>query len=165
MRIRTIKPGFWQSETIASLDDSARLVFIGLWNYVDDEGRGVDNPALVRAALFPLEDRSLDWINEVLGELALAGLLVRYEVGGKRLLAVRSFREHQKVNRPYPSTLPPPPITDRTVNAHGASSPQPALLIEGSVTEKEMEMDMERDAAREPVVTDLGSARRARGGS
>lgn len=166
MRIRTIKPAFWQSETIALLDDTTRLVFIGLWNYVDDHGKGIDNAALVRAALFPLEDRTLAELERCLVAIAGAGLICRYEAGGKRLLHVCSWREHQKVNRPYPSGLPDPvhcARSERAVNGHGASCPQDALSFEGSV--REMDMDRERDAAREPVVSDLAEARRARGAS
>lgn len=42
MRIRNIKPEFWRSQDITALDKSARLTFIGLWNYVDDNGVGLD---------------------------------------------------------------------------------------------------------------------------
>jgi len=38
MRIRSIKPEFWKSETVAALSPLARLLFIGLWNYADREG-------------------------------------------------------------------------------------------------------------------------------
>ena len=48
MRIRTIKPEFWRSDDIASLSWDARLVFIGLWSYVDDNGVGRDSlPSIV----------------------------------------------------------------------------------------------------------------------
>ena len=42
MRIRSIKPEFWRSRDIANLNWDARLVFIGLWSYVDDNGVGKD---------------------------------------------------------------------------------------------------------------------------
>ena len=42
MRIRSIKPEFWRSRDIAKLDWDTRLVFIGLWSYVDDNGVGKD---------------------------------------------------------------------------------------------------------------------------
>ena len=55
-RIRSIKPEFFTSEVIASLPLSARLTFIGLWTYVDDNGVGLDNERLILAAVWPLED-------------------------------------------------------------------------------------------------------------
>ncbi len=54
MRIRTIKPEFWTSEDVASMDWETRLVFLGLWSYVDDNGVGRDNEKLIVADLFPL---------------------------------------------------------------------------------------------------------------
>ena len=53
MRIRTIKPEFWTSDDVAALDLDTRLLFIGLWSYVDDHGRGRDEEHLIIAALFP----------------------------------------------------------------------------------------------------------------
>jgi hypothetical protein len=42
VRIRTIKPSFWKSLSIASLPMEVRFFFVGLWNYADDAGRGID---------------------------------------------------------------------------------------------------------------------------
>jgi hypothetical protein len=167
VRIRSVKPGFWSSERVAALpSDTHRLVFIGLWNYVDDHGRGLDNALLVRAALFPLEDRAAAAVEVVLTDLAAAGLVCRYEAGGKRLLHVCGFKEHQRVNRPYPSQLPEPPdhgaFSECAVSDHGAGYQQVEGCVERSVTDREKEMDTERDAARERVVRDIEAARAAR---
>ena len=40
MRIRTINPDIWRSEDFTSLSDFGQLMFIGLINYVDDNGVG-----------------------------------------------------------------------------------------------------------------------------
>jgi hypothetical protein len=53
MRIRSIKPEFWRSADTAALDMFTRLLFIGLWNYVDDKGVGDDDVSLIRSDLFP----------------------------------------------------------------------------------------------------------------
>ena len=37
-RIRTIKPEFWTSEQVVDCSPTARLLFIGLWNFCDDGG-------------------------------------------------------------------------------------------------------------------------------
>ena len=52
MRIRSIKPEFWQSEDISALSIEDRLLFIGLWSYVDDNGVGRGDMADVIADLF-----------------------------------------------------------------------------------------------------------------
>lgn len=104
MRIRTIKPEFWTSQDVADLpDDFTRLLFIGLWNYADDEGRGRDDPRLIKAALFPLRDSmAAHAINDSMWTLAEAGLIVRYTVE-RPLYAVVKWPDHQRVNRPTAS--------------------------------------------------------------
>src|SRR5687768_12953988 len=59
MRIRNIKPEFWRSVDVKSLSPEDRLLFIGLWSYVDDNGVGVDDHRQIAADLFPLEDDPL----------------------------------------------------------------------------------------------------------
>lgn len=53
MRIRSTKPEFWRSERIASVNWDARLVLKGLESYVDDNGVGVDDIALIVTDVFP----------------------------------------------------------------------------------------------------------------
>lgn len=113
MRIRTTKPEFWRSDDIDALCIPDRLLFIGLWNYVDDEGRGVDKASAIAADLFAgdLERDPVETSVRVHGglkRLHAAGLIDRYEVGGRRFLAVVTFHKHQRINRPTPSRLPPP---------------------------------------------------------
>jgi hypothetical protein len=131
-RIRTIKPEFFTSLTIAALPVEARLTFIGLWTHVDDEGRCVDETRLIRAALWALDDRSFGDVEKDLQQLADASLIRRYTVDGKRFLIIVGWSEHQKINRPTRSKLPPPPsgacepptsentlTTDSSVRTHG----------------------------------------------
>lgn len=102
-RIRSIKPDFFTSEKIASLPLSARLTFIGLWTHADDNGVAVDNVRLIAAAIWPLEDDPLEALvrtSEDLQRLSEAGLIVRYEVGGRALLFITNWDEHQKVSHP-----------------------------------------------------------------
>ena len=110
MRIRSVLPAFWSSEQVASVGVLPRLLFVGLWNYADDEGRGLDNPRLIRAALFALDDEiTSKKVDAAMAELASARLVVRYEVQGKKLFAIPSFRRHQKPRRFVASKLPAPP--------------------------------------------------------
>lgn len=125
-RIRTIKPEFFTSLTIASLAVEARLTFIGLWTHVDDEGRCVDDTRLVRAALWPLDDRSFADVENDLTELSRASLIRRYEANGKRYLSVSGWGEHQKINRPTPSKLPSPPV-DAVTPASSINTTRPGL--------------------------------------
>src|SRR3954470_12573547 len=69
MRIRSIRPEFWSSEDIAALPWDVRLVFIGLWSYVDDNGVGRDNEKLIVADLFPLEEDPREGVGSPLDAL------------------------------------------------------------------------------------------------
>lgn len=113
-RIRTVKPEFFTSLTVASLPLEARLTFIGLWTHCDDEGRCVDDARLIKAAVWPLDDRLASDVELDLKALSESSLILRYKVGERSFLAVRSWREHQRINRPTPSRIPPPPDSDGT---------------------------------------------------
>lgn len=125
-RIRQIKPEFWTSLSIAALSLEARLLFIGLWNHADDEGRCVDDPRLIKAAVFPLDDSvSPHEVSVRLHELSDAGRIRRYEVAGKGYVEVVNWAEHQYVQRARPSRIPPPPtcenaaVRELSVSPHG----------------------------------------------
>lgn len=110
-RIRSIKPDFFTSETVASLPLSARLTFIGLWTYADDNGVGLDNDMLINAAIWPLEEDSLETLartREDLATLSRIGLVKRYRDSRKRYLFISSWDEHQKVDHPGKKRYPRP---------------------------------------------------------
>lgn len=107
-RIRTIKPEFFTSLTIADLTPEQRLTFIGLWTHVDDDGRCVDDPRLIKAAVWPLDDRTAADVEKDLRVLTESSLIARYTLKQKRYLAVTGWYEHQKINRPTESKLPAP---------------------------------------------------------
>lgn len=111
-RIRSIKPEFFTSETLARVSLSARLTFIGLWTYVDDNGVGIDNARLIGAALYPLDEdplESLRRVQEDLRQLSDVGVIARYEISGRRYLHVTNWDEHQKVSHPGKPRYPLPP--------------------------------------------------------
>lgn len=110
-RIRSIKPEFWKSETIASLPFRDRLTFIGLWSYVDDNGVGFDSYKLISAELFGLEDdprEVRDNTRECLARLADARLITRYTLDGKRYIRITNWDEHQRIDRPNKPRYPLP---------------------------------------------------------
>ncbi|WP_218054266.1 hypothetical protein [Mycobacterium avium] len=53
MRIRSTKPEFWRSERIAAVSWEDRLVLKVLESYVDDNGVGRDDVALIVGEVFP----------------------------------------------------------------------------------------------------------------
>lgn len=105
-RIRTIKPDFWTDEKVVELSAFARLLFIGLWNFADDEGRMECSPKRIKMQILPADPAE---VPRLLDELEEVGLVRRYSVEKTEYLQVVGFRKHQKVDRRSPSKLPPPP--------------------------------------------------------
>lgn len=149
MRIRTIKPEFWTSQDIADLpDDIDRLLFIGLWNYADDEGRGRDNPRLICAALFPLRDEIEAYmVDSMMWGLQDAGLITRYIVQGDTFYCVNTWTDHQRVNRPSPSKFPP--VNDGSVRTHDLLSETSITVDNGELEDSLPEGNREQGSGRE----------------
>lgn len=121
-RIRTIKPEFFTSETIASLPVAARLTFIGLWTQADDHGRLVDNSRIIKGALWPLDDDVTPAdVSLHIHMLVDAGMLERYEVDGKRYLLILGWH-HQRINRKSEPRHPAPP-SQSTADSEPSLSP------------------------------------------
>lgn len=111
MRIRSIKPEFWTSEDVASLPWEHRLLFIGLWSYVDDNGVGRDVERLIASSLFPLEEdprETLATVSRGLQWLDGQGLVTRYEVDGRPLLYITAWDKHQRIDKPNKPRYEPP---------------------------------------------------------
>ena len=105
MRIRSTKPEFWRSKTIAQLDWATRLVLKGLESYVDDNGVGKDDLALIAADVFPRDlsanpRETLARLAEAISDLSRAGLIVRYSRDGEELVYVDKWKDIQRVDRP-----------------------------------------------------------------
>lgn len=138
MRIRSVKPEYWRSADTAELDMFTRLLFIGLWNYVDDNGVGEDDVSLIRSDLFPREpnvDELSGIIHGALTELSSKGQITRYidSVSGRRYIHVSSWH-HQRINRPTDSTKPLPTskyceLIEGSLSLHGAHGDD--SLLEG----------------------------------
>ena len=111
MRIRTIKPEFYRSADIADLSIEDRLLFIGIWSYVDDNGVGRDEEDLIVIDLFPKDyfrdpAATLARVTTGLARLADAGLIVRYVVDGRSYLQVTNWGRHQRIDRPNKPRYP-----------------------------------------------------------
>jgi hypothetical protein len=130
-RIRTVKPEFWSDERMSSVSLEARLLFLGLLNLADDEGRLRGHPSLIRGALFPYDDIKATQVAGWLAQLERAGRVQPYQVDGESYLWVRNFAKHQRIDRPTPSKLPAPPEkseSTRRVLDEPSPSPRDELL-------------------------------------
>lgn len=109
-RIRTVKPEFWGHPKTSKVSRDARLLFLGLLNFADDEGRLLASPRAIAGYVFPNDfDVTVKDITDWMTELAQVGFVHLYVLDGVTYCLVRGFGEHQKVSHPTPSRLPPPP--------------------------------------------------------
>jgi hypothetical protein len=111
-RIRTVKPQFWSSPNPPSRD--ARLLFLAMINFADDDGRGRANPKELAAFAFPYDDDiGVAELRELLRECSRSYHVVVYEVSGRPYFCIENFRSHQVINKPTASKLPEPAQAER----------------------------------------------------
>lgn len=154
-RIRTIKPEFFTSLTIADLTPEQRLTFIGLWTHVDDEGRCVDDPRLIKAAIWPLDDRTAADIEIDLKALTESSLITRYVLNRKHYLAVTNWSEHQRINRPTESKLPAPEEGEKPDPEPPTSNDSNSSTPHGGLTEDSRQERKGKEGNREGKGTPL----------
>lgn len=98
-RIRSIKPEFWTSEQVMNCSPTARLLFIGLWNFCDDAGNHVASTRTIKASVFPGDDITSSTIQGLLDELSSNSLIAFYSFENKDFLHVTGWH-HQKIEKP-----------------------------------------------------------------
>ena len=117
-RIRSIKPEFFTHPSIVVLTFPARLLLISLWNQADDEGRMYDQPKRLCANAFGEEDDICPV--SLFDELARHGRIIRYTVDGKACIQITGWSDHQRINRPNKSCIPPGGLTEASPVDHGS---------------------------------------------
>ena len=99
-RIRTIKPEFWTSEQVVECSPTARLLFVGIWNFCDDGGIHPASERRVKMEVFPGDDFTVEQIRGFIDELIQQRLLIEYEADGSVFWLVNGFTKHQKIDKP-----------------------------------------------------------------
>ena len=113
MRIRSIKPEFWRSKDVTVLSREQRLLFVGIWTYVDDNGVGRDDLAAIIGDLFS-DDMMVDpagtiaYVRKGLVALAERHLIARYVVDHRGYLKVLKWEAHQRISHPNEPRYPEP---------------------------------------------------------
>ena len=72
-RIRSIKPEFWSSGQVLECSPIARLLFLGMLNFADDEGRLPFSAKSIKAQIFPADPFSFEDIEGMIAESKIAG--------------------------------------------------------------------------------------------
>jgi hypothetical protein len=106
-RIRTIKPEFPQSESMGRISRDARLLFIMMWTLADDAGRLRASSRMLASLLFPYDEDAPKLIDGWLAELEHEGCIQRYSADGHSYAQILKWTEHQRIDKPSPSKIPP----------------------------------------------------------
>jgi hypothetical protein len=132
-RIRSIKPEFWVSEQIAECSPNARLTFVGMWTFSDDNGVHPAKPKTLKAELYPMDDVTSNSVAGWVNELINVGLVIPFEHAGTSYWHITGWGKHQKIDRPsykYPtppessnSPTPQQPLDEDSSNARRAPPP------------------------------------------
>lgn len=140
MRIRSIVPKFWRSDDIEALDWHTRLVFIGLWSYVDDNGVGLDKLSSIVADLFAADSsgeptETLRRVSLALDCLVQRGMITRYRDAGKGYVFINAWDSYQKPKNPALPRFPRPTSVNvgstETVRTSSVEPPPVAPIGEG----------------------------------
>jgi hypothetical protein len=131
MRIRSTKPEFWRSERIASVSWDARLLLKALESFVDDNGVGRDDIALIIGDLFQRDlirepSRTVARVSEGISELHRAGLIHRYDADGTPVLYLSFWESAQRIDKPQPGRFPRP---DGTLNYKDSIIREPSRIL------------------------------------
>lgn len=106
-RIRTVKPEFWSTPGIETLDPMWRLLYIGMWNWADDYGRGSAEARALMGFVFPRdEEMTLGEFRRGLGEVRRVFGVKFYKVEGRSYYFIPSWEKHQKIDKRSKSRYP-----------------------------------------------------------
>lgn len=111
-RIRTVKPEFYTSEQVTDCSPVARLLFMGMWTFSDDNGIHPASIKRLKMEVFPSDDFTRQQIADMVSELITVGLVIEYTSHGETFWKITGWH-HQKIDQPtfkYPlpdGSLPP----------------------------------------------------------
>lgn len=106
---RLIWRSLWTSGEFSRLPMPTRLLFIGMITVADDQGRLQNNPALLRAAIFPYDDLGIDQMEAWIRALGDSSMLLAYvSPSGQELIQIVNWWWYQRHQFASPSSFPPP---------------------------------------------------------
>ncbi len=112
-RIRYLKPEFFEDEDLAEHDFWVRLLFAGLWNIADKEGRLPDRAKWIKAKIFPYDNIDIEKGLNKLSNGKTHGkfpFLQRYEIENERYIQIINWHRHQKPHHTEKESSISPPL-------------------------------------------------------
>lgn len=83
-------------------------MLLGLISSADDEGYFLASASAIAGFVFPHDRLPSRTVARWRDEIAKAGVIRLYVVDGCEYGLFPNWKKHQRVNRPNPSTIPPP---------------------------------------------------------
>ncbi len=115
-RTRTIRPDFWNDETLANVSRDSRLTFVGMWTASDDYGTVRGHPIWLKNQIFPYDILEKNDFIVWLIELETIGVIVPFQVNEEKYYFIRNFLKHQKIDNPSKTRNPQySPDTSETI--------------------------------------------------
>lgn len=138
-------------------DDFHRLLWVMLPLGLDREGRGLDNPAWIKAKVMPLRlDVTHEMIEHAFDWFAARSMIVRYEAEGRRFFYIPTFHKYQggtdreaESNFPAPSEgmrPSPEPLPQQNTEAQGEITPNSGVTQEQVASGSGLEVEVDSDS-------------------
>lgn len=106
-RIRTIKPQHVNDKELSKISLQAHLFWVLSWCFSDDEGVIENDPLFLKSQIFPRrKDIRVEQIEQWIDQLIQARFVVPFTHNGEGYLLQRTFKTHQKIDKPQPSKIP-----------------------------------------------------------
>lgn len=133
-RQRVIQPEMWIDDGFMAMSDKARLLWIGMINFADDEGRGYGSPKSLKAAIFPGDEISIARMEKLILEVASHVRVKFYEIDTQLYYQLEKWKDYQKISHPQPSKIPglgkiPGTFTESSRNVSGSIPNHSGQLI------------------------------------
>lgn len=168
-RMRYVKPQFWSSPGVEGLDPWSRLLYIAMWTWADDFGRGTAEPRQLLGYAFPHDEIELADFRRSLGGIRRNFGVIFYKVAGRRYYSIPSWESHQKVDKrgavrhPAPDQgeeydPDPPDQRKETSSADPSETPPSSLRDVGGNSELEVGREGGKEVGRKDLAIAVAPA-------
>jgi hypothetical protein len=135
-RIRTVKPAHWSDRELPKISLQAHLLWIATWNFSDDDGVFDADPLFLKSQIFPRRtDIRVEQIKLWLDQLEKARFIIPFEYKGEGYYVSRTFKIHQKIDRPQPGIIPLDEL-ERIIDEHSSNDRRTLDPVEESKGEE-----------------------------
>jgi hypothetical protein len=153
-RIRTLKPEHKTHRKVGRLTDRQYRLWVGMITEADDEGRLVADADQLRVQIFAFQGDVTDQIvAEECQHLAKVGLIRVYKCQNTLYAVFPSWLDHQRIDKPKPSTYPRDAVRDRSKKPRRSVQDTSQTDLRGSEGSGSDRKDRKDRKDRNPAVT------------